>query len=431
MLRLLLICCLATAILTLPTLSAQADDAAQARFHDKRARALYRKARFKDALREFFIVRRLAPQAQTSFNIALCFDQLAQRDQAFYYFSQFVEQAPKGDKRRSFAQAALTRLRPSVARLLVESDPPGADVYVDRIEHGSWGVTPITVPLTKGKHRVWVAKAGHRRATRTVVTRLGRQVNVRLTLTPVVGHVKITSAPKAALILSNPNGEELRRGTTPFEDQVTPGVYVAELDAPGHRPERVVVDIIEDERTTRHIELESLPSPKGEITITSNIPDALIEVDGEPTGFSPALLSDVDIGLRKVRISADGTMAWEGDVEIEAQGRGYLTATLQPPPRVERSATTWVAGGVGLASIVAGIITGVVALNASNEFERLVTNPNGANLTQLKDQGETFAAVSNGLYISGGIALTAAAILFFTTAEETDPSSAQLAWEKQ
>jgi outer membrane receptor for ferrienterochelin and colicins len=410
---------------------ALADDAAQARFHDQRARSLYQEARFEAALREFFIVRRLAPQAQTLFNIALCFDQLGQADQAFYYFGQFLENANEDEERRNFANAALDRLRPGIAQILVESDPPGAEVFLDRIEHGSWGQTPVTVPTTEGTHEVWVSKPGFRRTTKEVVTQLGKEAKVEFELTPVLGTLKVNSVPDANILLSTPEGDMVARGQTPFEKRLTPGVYVAELSAPANRPERVVMTVVENQTVTRRVLLERLPSPKGELTITSNELGALIELDGEPTGFAPVLLTDVDIGLRTVRISHEGSVPWEGQVDIQPEGRGFLASTLRPPAQVQRSPWTWVTGGIGLTAITAGIITGAVALQTKDEFDRLAANPDGTNLAQLKSQGETFAAVADSLYITGGIALATSIVLFFATAKKTKSSAATFSWDTQ
>jgi len=405
-----------------------ADDAAQARFHDQRARSFYQQARFSDALREFLIVRRLAPQTQTAFNIALCFDQLGEKDQAFYYFNQFMETAPKEDARRSFAESALDRLRPRVARLTITSDPPGAEVFLDRTEHGSWGRTPVTVPLSEGPHEVWLDKPGFRRATRTVQTRLGARTTVTVDLVPVLGELRLASVPDARLVLSTPEGVTIAQDTTPFEQKLTPGVYVAELTAENHRPERLVMTVVEDKVVSRKAALEPLPFPKGEVWISTNTPDALVEIDGEPFDFTP-LVQEVDIGLRNIRITADGTVPWEGEVDVRLEGRNYLNAVLQPPARVQRSPATWVAGGVGVASIIAAAITGAVALDTNNEFNRREAAGDTTNLAQLKDQGETFANVADGLWIAGGVSAVTSIVLYFVTAKKTPPSSARYKWE--
>ena len=408
--------------------SALADDAAQARFHDQRGRRFYQQARFADALREFFIVRRLAPQTQTAFNIALCFDQLGEEDQAFYYFNQFMETAPKEDKRRNFAESALDRLRPRVAQLTVTSNPPGADVFLDRTEHGSWGRTPVTVPLSEGQHEVWLEKSGFQRATESVRTRLGARTTVDLDLVPVLGELRLESVPDARLVLSTPEGVTIAQDPTPFERRLTPGVYVAELTADNHRPERLVMTVVEDQVVSRKASLEPLPFPKGEVWTSTNTPDALVEIDGEPFDFAP-LVEEVDIGLRSVRITADGTIPWEGEVDVRVDGRNYLNAVLQPPTRVQRSPATWVAGGVGVASVVSAAITGAVALDTQNEFNRRQAAGETGNLAQLKDQGETFASVADGLWIASGVSVATSVVLYFLTAKKTPPSSAQYKWE--
>ncbi|MEO1230830.1 MAG: hypothetical protein AAFZ18_18195, partial [Myxococcota bacterium] len=59
---------------------ARADLAAQARFHERQGRDHYERGRYREALREFFALRRIAPLPRTTFNIALCFDQLGEEE---------------------------------------------------------------------------------------------------------------------------------------------------------------------------------------------------------------------------------------------------------------------------------------------------------------------------------------------------------------
>src|SRR5688572_7342148 len=108
---------------------ASADDAAQARFHDDLARSAYAAGRYEQALREFFLEQRIAPNPRVAFNIALCFQQLRRHDDAFLAFTEYLEGGEDDAARREAAERAIRELSPRVARVRVETEPPGARIF--------------------------------------------------------------------------------------------------------------------------------------------------------------------------------------------------------------------------------------------------------------------------------------------------------------
>src|SRR5258708_30346060 len=67
---------------------------------------------------------------------------------------------PEGDRKDLLD--ALKRLRPSLALLRVESQPPGATVYVDRKDLGARGTTPVTLALPPANVTVMGELDGYR-----------------------------------------------------------------------------------------------------------------------------------------------------------------------------------------------------------------------------------------------------------------------------
>jgi len=104
-----------------------------------------------------------------------------------------------------------------------------------------------------------------------------------------------------------------------------------------------------DEATEASVSLERLPPPTGGLAVTANINSAVVEVDGEPAGFTPLSLNGIGLGEHGVRVVAPGMRAWQGDVEVFAirghpkakrayawaheSGKGKrLVAVLELPP---------------------------------------------------------------------------------------------------
>ncbi len=412
---------------------AEADEAARARFHFERGLHLYRQGQLEGAVREFIAVRSLSDSPEPLYNLAVCFEQLRAPDRAYFYYRAYqqagIDQLGSNPEHLSRTEAAILRLEGQVAVLRLESEPAGAAVYVGRREHGSYGATPVEVPVAPGRHRVWFERDGYRGAETELVARRGENTSHRAELLRVVGRVEVASVPHGDVLLLDDEGATAARGASPLAVAVPPGVYVAELQAPGHRAAKAVLRVVEAETTEQVVTLEPLPPPTGTLIVTSNRPGALVSVDGFPVGFAPAVLRDLPLGPRSVRIEHPPDQPWAGDVEVQPERPGYLTATLEPPPTRERWPGTWVLAGLGGSALVAGGVTGILALDAQQRFEDRRRNPDGRPIDDLRAQGLTLAGATNGLIAAGAAAALTAVILYFVTeVEGAQVSRAAVSW---
>src|SRR4051812_40865303 len=83
----------------------------------------------------------------------------ADEARADYEAALKLESSPK---KRALIERLLRDLATvSKTRLAVTSDPPGAAVYVDLKAAGQRGVTPVVVPTSPGRHRVFVELDGY------------------------------------------------------------------------------------------------------------------------------------------------------------------------------------------------------------------------------------------------------------------------------
>jgi hypothetical protein len=58
-------------------------------------------------------------------------------------------------------------------------------------------------------------------------------------------------------------------------------------------------------------------------------PGAQVFVDGQPSGTTPALVSNVAPGQHTVRIERDGYQAWSSSVDVRAGAQTRVTASLE------------------------------------------------------------------------------------------------------
>ena len=84
----------------------------------------------------------------------------------------------------------------------------------------------------------------------------------------------------------------------------------------------------------------------------------------------------------------------------------------------------WLTTGGALALLGAGTATGVLALERRAKVARFVAGVDGslARRKTLSDQTARLALLADGLFIAGGVAVTAAALLFFLRAPDAGPT---------
>lgn len=411
---------------------AGADDATVARFRYERAQEFYRQRRFEEALEEFFLIDRISANPRTSYNIALCFAQLGEEDEAFLAYAAYLARLPAGDAdegRRAQAERAMAALAPRVARLRVDSDPPGATIYVDRVELGAFGTTPRLLAVTPGIRTVRLELPGHQPREVLVEALAGAEAPVEATLVPIVGRLELRAPhPQAQAQVRDANGASVLEGPVPLSGALPPGTYLVEVTAPGRQPKRDAVQIREDTVTRRTLRLEAAPVPTGTLTVAANPAGALVRVDGEPVGFAPLTLTDQPAGSLDLALAQDGYQGWRGIVELDVGAHALATIQLEPDER-RHPASTWVLGGSGLALLLAGIGTGIAAIEARDDFNALVSASTGPlsaqatdDLLDLQRRSDSLNLAADVLMLTGAVTL-GAAIVLFVLEETAKPAS--------
>lgn len=417
---------LATWALPAPT---RADTAAMARFHYDEATRHYAERRYLEAIEQFFAAQRLSPNSRTLYNIGVCFLQLERPVQAHQFLTEYLESedAVEGaDERRAFARRSLEEMRSQIAQVTVTSDPPGARVYVDLEEHGSYGRTPRVLALPAGEHRIWVTLDGHVEDSRTITAVVGESIEVALAPEPVLGELRVEAALAADARVLDEAGAVVAEGPVPLQRALPPGRYDVEVRAEGYPPWRAIANVEANADARVRLDRESLPAPTGQLTITATAQRAEVRIDGQPTGFTPLALTGLRATGHRLSVRAEGLQPWEGEVELRADARAWLNVDLRPVP-AERSIWTWIVGGVGLAAILAGGVTGAVALTRRDELaERSGPGVDTSGLAATVDDLDLAADLAWG---AGALLVGISVVLFFATDRSgVEASSAGVSW---
>ncbi len=414
------------------TTLARADPAAQARFHDERARRAFDKRQLETALTEFFLAQRLAPNPRTDFNIAVCLEQLGRSEDAFMYFREFLasDASRSSDLKelREYAEKTVRTLESRIARVAVETTTPGASVYVDKREHGTYGVTPRTIAVPAGEHRVWVELAGYRTASAQVVAKTGQEVRVELRPERILGVLLVQSPAAGQVSVRAADGSTVAAGPAPLRRELPPGSYQLVLNAPGHLPWQGLAEVRADETVEYRANPDRSPPPTGDVTVTANVSGAMIELDGKGAGFTPGVLRELEVGRHRIAITNEGLLPWTGEVQVEPNERAWVTVNLDRSATTVHSPATWVAGGIGIFSLVAGGVMAGLAANQHSRFEHAAPQ----DRADARDLGRTYNVAADVLFGTGIVALAASVGLYFGTAHrQGGESTATVARDKR
>jgi hypothetical protein len=192
---------------------------------------------------------------------------------------------------RALLVAALVLLAAGEARaqakrdVLIESEPPGADVYLNSKDDGSLCQTPCTIKAPVGEQAVIVELANHVPALESIVVpRRGRAAPLRLRLVRAVG----------TLIVKGPEGARIRvgdadRGKAPAKLDIDAGPHTVTLTLNG---KQVLQELIEIE-------------PDQEVTVRGKD----VATGGAPPDETPEIIEDTEPGEAGGGVSQQGAKA--------------------------------------------------------------------------------------------------------------------------
>lgn len=307
-------------------LPARADNTAdEADLRFRRGVTAWSAGRYEEALGEFFQSNRLVPNLNVLLNIARCYEQLKRWDEAYRYYADVLDERPSASDRAAIVES-LTRLAPKVALLRVESDPPGAEIFIDRKDLGARGTTPRTLALPPGPMLVLLEKQGYRQVNDAAELVTGKTATLRLALPFVTGRVRLEGSPAAAEVrVDTTDGEPA--GAVPGTLALAPGKHILNVSAPKYLPMQLPVDVRADAEERVSVTLQRLPDPTGNVIVTANHEDATVRVDGRDVGTTPAFLP-LPVGRHTIEVSREEMHPVTQVVDVTANGRSEVKAEL-------------------------------------------------------------------------------------------------------
>jgi hypothetical protein len=342
---------------------ARADDAAEAQLHFQLGATEFQARHYETALTHFLAANRLAPTANTIFNVAQTYLALHRDMDAYRFLRDYLAHPGATANERALATAAITRIEPHLARIEVLTTPPGATIFVDRTDVGDVGTSPRSLAVPPGAHQIIARLEGYGEQRLAVTATVGQTARAALTLTQILGGVHVASEPAGAAVLID--GQE--RGATPLDVPLPPGVHRIVLRREGYLDVSRELELHADQPATLEERLPVDLARSGVLSVSSSPPGAVVRFRGQVLGQTPLSASAVLPGAGALELERPGFAPLAQSVFVRV-GHEHAVRAVLGRPGAQRPA--WIpVMGIGGALVAAGGITlGVLALSARSDF---------------------------------------------------------------
>ncbi|MCS6798533.1 MAG: PEGA domain-containing protein [Myxococcota bacterium] len=219
------------------------------------------------------------------------------------------------------------------ARIVVTAANESALSASVRIDGQPLGNVPFERVVAPGRHLVQVSREGYVSFSQWIEVQPGQVATIPVILqreAPQTGELIVASDVSGAAVFVD--GEP--RGTTPAViDGLSAGEHRVEIRAEGLPPFSQIVRIEAGRRATLNPTLRPSRPAGGTLRVLVNVPGAIVSLDGEPIGESPAVRENVPPGEHIVEASADGYQTAQQTVTIEPGAQRVVSLRLEPEQR--------------------------------------------------------------------------------------------------
>jgi tetratricopeptide (TPR) repeat protein len=238
--------------------------------------------------------------------------------------------------------------------VVIETEPQGANIYLDDKKNGVFAQTPWTGSLD-GQHKVLIEKRGHKSKDAVIAPDPNRLVVLQVVLSEedYLGWIEIKSNIPGALVYSDDKASGAI-GKTPFSGNFKPGKHTIWIAADGYDEYREDIEIVAGK--THEIAANLRGAPVGYLNVRgANLERARVMVDGVVVCEKGPCRTPVREGKRTIVIARSGWKPYRARLELQAKTE--LTVT---PDLVKRPGRT--------DAVVAYIFTGLLAGGATGAY---------------------------------------------------------------
>jgi len=426
----------------------------KAREHFDKAQALYAKKQYKEAAKEFQSAYDARPFAQFLFNIGACQEKLGNYAKAVELYKRYLKDEPNAQDRVAVKKRITvlekeakriktttstqpssqpTKVKPSAevvalgeakirGLVVIESDPAGANIYLDSKKSKPLAKTPWSGSL-EGTHTIYLEKKGYEEKT-TKITPHPEKLLVMyfgLAKQDYLGWLTIRSnIPGADIYMDDKKFGVYRK--TPFSGNVKPGKHKVWITKLGYDEVYKEIEIIRGK--THEIMANLKGSPVGYLNIRgSNTSRTSVWVDGKLFCKRGPCLKPLKEGIHKVAVKRGGYKSFNRTIDVQAKTEVTLRAKLAKRPGRGDAIAAYIfaaafAGG--------GVYLGLEAKKIQDDLRAEIDagNPPPDSNDPRLDKGKIFSWAANAAYGLGGISFLTA--VYYTFRDKGKPSTGRI-----
>jgi len=209
--------------------------------------------------------------------------------------------------------------------LRVQTDVPGANVFVDEREAGALGRTPFQNAVKVGKHHLWVEKPGYQVVERDIDIGVGEDPLLKLELARVdYGRIRVVaSRPDAEVYVDGK-----RIGRVPIETDVKHGKHRVVVSAEGMKNWKEEVTVERGQATPLRVRLRPKMGRKG-AWVTAAVTAGILGGSIVAGVLGKGLLDDLDKDRTAGTLKSDDSRRKKGQLLYIGSDAGYvLTAGM-------------------------------------------------------------------------------------------------------
>ncbi len=237
------------------------------------------------------------------------------------YSSQTEAQVDSSNVKAESGPAA-----PQSGTLYVDSQPPGADIFLNNQPRGK---TPrMLINLAAGDYIILLKKVGYQDYSAAVVINAGQDKNITSELLPLMGKLRVVAKPAGAIDIDG----EPKRGNAadPYETSLPTGAHLIKVTHPDFGVWEKAVDITPD--VPRAIEVDFNKFVNITVAVTSGWGE--IYVDGKAIGEQTPKKIPLRLGKHVIEVRREGYVL-EGEaktINLEADMEEPFVFTLKKKP---------------------------------------------------------------------------------------------------
>lgn len=334
---------------------------------------LFQAGNFTEAAEKFKTAYASRPFSQFLFNIGACYEKANDYPKALDYYGKYLsanpgkEDAAKTKKRIEALTKAVDEIKAGTTDpaqpaeavknldniairgfVVIESDPQGADIYLDTVEGGPLAKTPWNGSFD-GQHLVIIERKGHKSAEKSIRPDPNKMQTFTFVLgeEDYLGYLDVSSNIPGASIYIDDKSVGVK-GTTPWSDEIKPGKHKIWVTKAGYNEFVTEVEVIAGE--THKVSAKLAGAEAGYLNVRGKgVERYKIYVDGKVLCERGPCLKPLTPGKHKVSIRQNDYRSYNRSIDVQSKTEVTVRAQLAPTPSRTDAIVSYVlaAGFVG------------------------------------------------------------------------------------